>query len=49
MQLFTTPRISNGGLLVMPRSVLRIIARVPGQVIALNSATAHTRKRCKQA
>ena len=27
------------------RFVLRIIARVPGQVIALNSATAHTRKR----
>jgi len=24
---------------------LRIIARVPGQVLALNSATAHTRKR----
>jgi hypothetical protein len=28
------------------RFTLRIIARVPGQVIALNSATAHTRKRC---
>jgi hypothetical protein len=40
-----TPRISNGGLLVVQGFVLRTIARVPGQVIALNSATAHTRKR----
>jgi hypothetical protein len=43
-----TPRICNGGLLVVHRFALRIIVRVPGQVIALNSATAHTRKRCKQ-
>ena len=42
----STPRISNGGLLVVLWFVLRIIAHVPGQVIALNSATAHTRKRC---
>jgi hypothetical protein len=32
----------------MPGYVLRIIARVPGQVIALNFATAHTRKRWGQ-
>jgi len=43
-----TPRISNGGLLVVLRSVLCPIARVPGQVIALKSATAHTRNRCVQ-
>jgi hypothetical protein len=43
-----TPRISNGGLLVVLGFVLRIIASVPGQVIALNSATAHTRKRWQQ-
>jgi len=30
---------------MVPRFALRTIARVPGQVIALNSATAHTRKR----
>jgi hypothetical protein len=41
----TTPRISNGGLLVVLRFVFLIIVSVPGQVIALNSATAHTRKR----
>jgi hypothetical protein len=46
MQLTLTPRISNGGLLVLHMFALRIIARVPGQVIALNSAIAHTRKRC---
>jgi len=40
-----TPRISNGGLWVMQWFALRIIACVPGQAIALNSATAHTRKR----
>jgi hypothetical protein len=40
-----TPRISNGGLLVVHRFALRTIVRVSGQVIALNSATAHTRKR----
>jgi len=43
-----TPRISNGGLLVVLSFALRVIVRVPGQVIALNSATAHTRKRCVQ-
>jgi len=43
-----TPRISNGGLLVVLWFVFRTIARVSGQVIALNSATAHTRKRCMQ-
>jgi hypothetical protein len=41
----STPRIANGGLLVVHMFALRIITRVPGQVIALNSATAHTRKR----
>ena len=38
----STPGISNGGLLVVLRLALRTIARVPGQVIALNSATVHT-------
>jgi hypothetical protein len=41
-----TPRISNGGLLVVLKFVLCKIVRVPGQVIALNSATAHTLDRC---
>jgi len=40
-----TPRISNGGLLVMLRFTLCTIARVSGQVIALDPATAHMRKR----
>jgi hypothetical protein len=40
-----TPRISNGGLLVVHRFMLRTIVSVPGQVVALNFATAHTRKR----
>jgi len=44
-----TPRISNGGLLVMLFFALRIIVSVHGHVIALNSATAHTRKRYVQA
>jgi len=35
-----TPRISNGGLLAVPRFALCTIARVPGQVIALNSLPA---------
>jgi len=37
MLLRPTPRISNGGLLVVPWFVLRNIASVPRQVIALNS------------
>jgi len=44
-----TPRISNGGFLVVHGFALRIIASVPGQVIAPNSATAHTLKRWWQA
>jgi len=43
--LCLTPRISNGGLLVVLWLVLRTNARVPGQVIALKSTTAHTRNR----
>jgi hypothetical protein len=46
--LCLTPRISNGGLLVVLWFVLRAIVRVSGQVIALNPATAHTRKRYAQ-
>jgi len=46
--LLPTPRISNGGLLVVLRFALRSIAGIPGQVIALKSATAHTRKRWQQ-
>ena len=39
-ELRTTPRISNGGLLVVLLYALRTIARVPRQVIALNSLPA---------
>lgn len=37
----STPRISNGGLLMVLLFALHAIAYVSGQVIALNSATAH--------
>lgn len=40
-----TPGISNGGLLLVLRFAHCNIACVPGEVIALNLATAHTRKR----
>jgi hypothetical protein len=39
------PRISNGGLFVVLYFALHTIARVPGQVYTLNSATGHPRKR----
>jgi len=45
IKLPPTPRISNGGLLVVLWFSLRIIGRVPGQVFALKPVTAHTRKR----
>jgi len=40
----TTPRKSYGCLFMILRFLLRIILKVPGQVIALNSATPHASK-----
>lgn len=40
-----TRQIGNGRLLAVLSFILRIIDRVPRQVISMNSATAHRRER----
>ena len=44
----TTPGIANGGLEGCESLLFKGSSVLSGQVISLNSATVHTRKRCGQ-